>query len=89
MIDVSVVPNSREETVTIDEINNRLKIKVNAPAEKGKANQALKRLVSKTLGTRCELCTGLTSRCKTLKLVGLGPDQAEEKIKAIFKQQKQ
>lgn len=68
---VRVTPNAREETLTIEQ--GKLRARVNAVPEDGKANRAVLRLVAKALGTapsRIELVRGATARDKVLRILG-------------------
>ena len=63
-----------------------LKIKINAPPVKGKANKALIDFLAKELGVKkseVEILSGHTSRVKTIKVGGEG-SKIEEKIQAII-----
>ena len=44
IIDIKVIPNARKSEIIRE--NNRLKIKVNAPAKEGKANAAVIKLLA-------------------------------------------
>ena len=70
-LDVKVVPGaSRTEIVGL--LGNRLKVRVAAPAEGGKANQALVKVLSEWLGTRdVEIVAGRSSAEKTVRVSGL------------------
>lgn len=63
-------------------LGDRLKVRVAAPAEGGKANRALIDLVREWLGVEeVEIVAGASSARKTLRVRGLTPS-AEGKIKA-------
>ena len=54
--------------------SDRLRVRVNAPPEKGKANKELRRFLAKTLGIafgQVSVRSGETSRNKTLVIKGL------------------
>ncbi|MCL4289284.1 MAG: DUF167 domain-containing protein [Thermoleophilia bacterium] len=61
------------------------KARVAAPAERGRANQALLELVATTLGVerrRVRLVSGQTSRDKVIEVDGMTHDQAERLLAA-------
>ena len=63
-----------------------LKVKINAPPVKGKANKALIDFLAKELGVKrsqVEILSGHTSKVKTIKVVGEG-SKIEKKIQAII-----
>jgi uncharacterized protein (TIGR00251 family) len=64
-IKVKVMPNSAVDEVTEGEITI---VKVRAPAEKGKANVAVMKLLSKHFGCRVKIIAGFTSRKKLVEL---------------------
>lgn len=51
-----------------------LRVRVAAPAEGGRANQAAVRLLSSTFGCRVDLLSGARSRIKRMLLRGAEPD---------------
>jgi uncharacterized protein (TIGR00251 family) len=67
---VRVVPGaSRSEIVGI--LGDRLKIRVSAPAEHGKANRAIAELLKRVLGVkRVEITRGASSSDKTVRVEG-------------------
>ncbi len=68
---VKVVPGANRSEI-IGPLGDRLKIRIAAPAENGKANQALLLLVSQWLGTKdVQLIAGHGSAIKTLRISGL------------------
>lgn len=59
-------------------LGDRLKISVNAPREKGRANKAVEKLIAKTLGVPgrdVSIVSGLTSTEKTVEIRCLGKDR--------------
>ena len=59
------------------------KLRVTAPAERGKANEATLGLLADTLGvaaTSLRLVSGHGSRDKTVEVVGLTTDEAERRL---------
>jgi len=70
-LDVKVVPGA-SRTEIVGPLGNRLKVRVAAPAEGGKANQALIKVLSEWLGTRdVEIVAGRSSAEKTVRVSGL------------------
>jgi uncharacterized protein (TIGR00251 family) len=64
-----------------------LRVAVTAAPEKGKANQAIVALLSKTLGvpkSAIEIASGDTSRQKRLLIHGLGVDDVREALKSAL-----
>jgi uncharacterized protein (TIGR00251 family) len=68
---VKVVPGAaRSEVVGV--LGNRLKVRVAAPAEGGKANRALEKLLKEWLGaTVVEIVAGLSAATKTVRARGV------------------
>ncbi|WP_231378257.1 MULTISPECIES: DUF167 domain-containing protein [unclassified Desulfurobacterium] len=63
--------------------NGKLKIKVTAPPEGGKANDAVRRLFSKNLKvsvSSVEIVKGQTSRDKIVAIFTENPDKVEKKL---------
>jgi uncharacterized protein (TIGR00251 family) len=59
------------------------KVRVNAVAEKGKANEELVRLLGKTLdvaGTDVTIVRGHGGRDKLVEVVGLQPEEIEQRL---------
>ena len=62
-----------------------LKVKVGAPPEGGRANEAVLGLLASALGVDAAALTlesGATSRAKRDRIRGLGPDQLERRLEA-------
>jgi len=57
-----------------------LKIRVEAAAEKGRANRAAARVLEEATGARARLLRGTTSRRKTFLLAGVTPDAVVESL---------
>jgi uncharacterized protein (TIGR00251 family) len=75
---VKVVPGAaRSEVVGV--LGNRLKVRVAAPAEGGKANRALEKLLKEWLGaTVVEIVAGHSAATKTVRARGVSrvPEEA-------------
>ena len=70
-LDVKVVPGASRSEI-VGPLGNRLKIRVAAPAEGGKANRALVKVLSEWLGTRAvEIVAGVSGPEKTVRVLGL------------------
>jgi uncharacterized protein len=66
VIRVHVVPGARRDEI-VGLHGDRLKCKVRAPPEDGRANAALEALLATWLGvTRCQVIAGMTSRQKSI-----------------------
>ena len=73
---VTVVPGASREEV-VGPHGDTLKVRVAAPPEGGRANDAVCALVARALGLRAadvEVRAGATARRKTLAIRGVGPD---------------
>lgn len=69
-IAVKVIPNAQKNEI-IGWENDRLKVRVNAVPEKGKANESVEALLAKRLGvpkSRVKVIRGHTSREKTVEI---------------------
>ncbi|HEV8611289.1 MAG TPA: DUF167 domain-containing protein [Thermoanaerobaculia bacterium] len=70
-IDVKVVPGASRSEV-VGPLGNRLKVRVAAPPEGGRANRAVVDLLREWLGVRdLEIIAGASSREKTVRVSGL------------------
>ena len=79
---VKVQPKAKKEGIAGIE-GDRLKLKVNAPPEKGKANAACIKLLAKALGiakSEIELLQGQTSREKVFLLKGLDIEEVKKRL---------
>lgn len=71
LIRVKVVPASRRDQI-VGVLGDRLKVKVSAPPEGGRANRAVCALLAGALGARGgEVVGGQTSAEKTVRLAGV------------------
>jgi uncharacterized protein (TIGR00251 family) len=79
---VRVVPRaSKDEIVGIH--GDALKIRVTAPPVEGRANETLVAFLADQLGVRksqVEIVAGTTSRRKTIRVVGLWPQEVGERL---------
>lgn len=72
-IAVKAVPGSRKDQI-VGRLGDRLKIKVSAAPEDGRANQAIRELLARELGVRVQqvtLLTGHTNAEKTIRVEGV------------------
>lgn len=70
ILHLRIIPSSSKNEIK-EKINGRLKIKIKAPPEKGKANKELIKFLSKLLKIKkneIEIIKGKTSQDKTLSL---------------------
>ena len=63
---VKVIPHSKTEAII--EADNELIVRLKKPAEKGKANKALVKLLSKHFNARVKIVSGLRSRKKIIEI---------------------
>jgi uncharacterized protein (TIGR00251 family) len=84
-IHLKVVPGSRKEGIA-GVLGDRLKIRVGAPAEDGRANQAVCEVLAERLGVRerdIVLIAGHRSTEKTVRVVGVTVEQVMERIERV------
>ena len=75
-LNIKVVPGASRDQI-VGWLGNALKIKVTAPPEKGKANEAVVTLLAKTLGVRrdiIEIVSGHGSPAKTVEIALMDND---------------
>ncbi len=83
---LQVQPNAKKNSIEGITPEGYLKIKVNAPAQKGKANKELVHFFSKTLGlakSRIEILSGEFSRKKQLLIKTSSPELLENLLSLI------
>ena len=80
LIDVLVVANASHSGV-VGIHGDRVKVRVTAPPERGKANAAVAALVrNETGGSRAEVVSGHSSRAKTVEVWGVGVQAAARRL---------
>jgi uncharacterized protein (TIGR00251 family) len=72
-IDVWVVPNSSRSGIA-GLHGDKVKIRVSAPPEGGKANAHVADILESTLGVPVRLVRGMSGRHKVFKVTGLDPE---------------
>lgn len=80
---ISVHPGARREGLVAGA--DRLRVEVTAPPERGRATEAVIRLVADRLGVRRSavvVVAGATSRSKRLRVDGIGADAAVVALRA-------
>ena len=82
-----VTPGARSAGI-VGRHGDAWKVRVSPPAEDGRANAAVVRLLAETLGlprSGVELVSGHGGREKIVELTGLGPDETERRLAAAGK----
>ncbi len=82
LFSVKVVPASSRNCIA-GLLGEMLKVKLSAPAEKGKANQALIELLSKTFGVKknqISILAGQTNPVKRIRITSLTADVIKSKL---------
>jgi uncharacterized protein (TIGR00251 family) len=74
LIRLKAVPGASRDAVA-GLLGDRLKVRITAPSEGGKANRAICRLLSKAVGCPVSIEAGHGSPLKTVRVAGAGPDQ--------------
>ena len=84
LIRLRVVPNARR-TEVVGEYGDAIKIKVQAPALEGKANEALRDFLAERLRVApgsIDLVAGEKSRDKTVAITGLSAEEVRSRLLA-------
>ena len=80
LVDVLVVPNASRSCV-VGLHGDRVKIRVTAAPERGKANKAVAELLRDATGaSRVEVASGHGSRTKLIEIWGVGLGTVEERL---------
>ena len=86
VLTVKVVPGARKDEIT-GWMEDTLKLRVAAPPEKGRANQAVMALLARTLSAskdRIVIVAGAGSRRKRVRIEGLSGKEVRERIRATL-----
>lgn len=78
LVHVKAVPGARSDQIA-GMLGDRLKVRISAPPEGGKANRAIAELLARSLGIRARdvtLVKGPASAEKTFRLEGIDADRA-------------
>ena len=81
-IDLRVIPGAAKDAIA-GVYDGALKVRVSAPPERGKANKAVIRLLSRALGLPerdVSITSGETSQNKTVEIAGLSMDEVADRI---------
>jgi uncharacterized protein (TIGR00251 family) len=84
-IEVWVQPKSSHDEI-IGFQDGRIKVKVAAPPEGGKANERLREIIAKALGvskSSVKIVRGETSRLKILEILGVSQDKLDSFMKGF------
>ena len=85
-IALKVVPGSTRDGI-VGWLGDALKVRVRAPAEAGRANAAVVRVVAEALGlpeSAVRICAGGSSPKKVLELDGLDPAELRARVDALI-----
>ncbi|RLI94964.1 MAG: YggU family protein [Candidatus Altiarchaeales archaeon] len=81
LIDIYVIPKSRREGFFYDKEKGVLKIRVSQPAEKGRANRRVMKLISDILnGYDVRIISGERSRRKTVLIKNIDVASIEKRL---------
>ena len=81
---LQITPNARRSEV-VGWMDDRLKVKIKAPAVEGKANAELVRFLGELFGVRSSAVTLLRGETARLKVVRIdGVDESEKEQRLIF-----
>ena len=86
LIRVRGAPGSHRDAV-VGLHGDSLKIAVRAPAERGRANKAIARVLARALGVppgQVELCRGRTHKEKQFRIHGAKLDQVKDRLARIL-----
>ncbi|MGH7793187.1 MAG: DUF167 domain-containing protein [Thermodesulfobacteriota bacterium] len=84
-LEIQVQPRSSRDEISGFQ-NGRVKVKVTAPPEGGKANEKLREIIGKAFGvakSKVEIVRGETSRLKTIRIHGVSKDELDSFMKGL------
>lgn len=82
LIAVKAVPGAKRDEI-VGPLGERLKIRVSAPPEGGKANRAICEVLAAALGVKArdvEVIAGHASAEKMVRVVGVGAAEAQQRL---------
>lgn len=82
LIHVKAVPGAKRDEIA-DVLGDRLKIRVSAPPEGGKANKAICKLLASHLGVRAsdvEVARGASNAEKVIRVSGVGVEELRKRL---------
>ena len=82
LLDIKAVPGARQDQI-VGPLGRRLKVRVSAPPEDGKANKAICSLIAEAAGvkpSRVEVVSGHASPIKTLRIIGVNAPELAERL---------
>ncbi len=85
-LQIKVIPSSSKDCI-VGWLENRLKIKVKAPADRGKANKAVIKLLEGSLELAkgsVSITNGTTSGNKIIEIDAINDDAIHQKLSAIL-----
>lgn len=83
LLDLKVVPNASRDRI-MGELDGALKVSVSAAPERGAANEAVRKLMAKTLGVRVQQISveaGHTNPRKTIRVTGVTTEMVREQVR--------
>jgi hypothetical protein len=79
---LKVVPGSSQDCIA-GWLGDTLKVRVRAPAERGRANAAVEQIIAKALGVpqaRVRIVAGMTSARKVIEISGLSKPEIRHRL---------
>jgi uncharacterized protein (TIGR00251 family) len=83
---IKVVPGARRDRI-VGRLGNAIKVQVSAAPERGKANQAVIKLIAATIGLprqQIQLIAGATNPRKTLQIQGILQEELDRRLAEIL-----
>lgn len=83
---IKVIPGARQNRI-VGRYGDAIKIRIAAPPEAGKANEAVGHLLAEALGVqpaRIQLLRGHTQPKKVLQINGLTPSELDSRLKILL-----
>ncbi|HED54556.1 MAG TPA: YggU family protein [Phycisphaerales bacterium] len=82
LIRIKAVPGAKREQIA-GRLGDRLKVKVSAPPEAGKANKAICAIIAKQLAVKSaavEVIKGMSNPEKTIRVLGISAEVARDRL---------